>query len=257
MKSSNPMLKSFENKQRESLNDAISLAISNTDALERSMTISGTVNKAAILTGIVVLVAMFMWDMCSKGFSDKATLLLSIGAISGLILAIITSFKPHIARITAPVYAICEGCVIGVVSYAYGMAFDGIVQNALMITILTLFVMLGLYKTKIIQATPTFRKVVVTSTLAIAIFYIVGIIAAFLGHPMTVFNGGLMGIGITLLFCGIAALNLILDFDFIEKGAQNNFPSYFEWYGGFTLLVTLVWLYLEMLRLLAQLQSRD
>ena len=100
------------------------------------------------------------------------------------------------------------------------MAFDGIVQNALMITILTLFVMLGLYKAKIIQATPTFKKVVITSTSAIAIFYLTDIVASFLGHPMTVFNGGLMGIGITLIFCVVAALNLILDFDCLGHSSR-------------------------------------
>ena len=117
--------------------------------------------------------------------------------------------------------------------------------------------MLFLYKAKIIQATPTFRKVIFISTIAIAIFYLAGFIGALMGHPMTIFNGSMIGIGVSLLICVIAAFNFVIDFDFIEKGEQNNLPDYFEWYGGFALLVTLVWLYLEVLRLLAQLNQRD
>lgn len=223
----------------------------------KPMTISGAINKTAILLGIVVLVAMYTWNICANGFLDKANIFLIGGSILGLILAIITSFNPKSAPLTAPVYALCEGLVVGIVSYAYGAMFSGIVQNAIGITILALLSMLFLYKTKIIQATPTFRKVIITSTVAVFIFYLVGFIGALMGHPMTIFNGGLLGIGVSLLICAIAAFNFILDFDFIEQGERNMLPSYFEWYGGFTLLVTLIWLYLEVLRLLAQFSRRD
>jgi len=223
----------------------------------KPMTISGAINKTAILLGIVVLVAFYTWSVCAQGYSDKAHILMISGAIGGLILAIIASFNPKSAPITAPAYALCEGLVVGGVSYAYGTMFDGIVQNALGLTILALFSMLFLYKTKIIQATPTFRKVIFISTLAIAIFYLIGFIAGLLGHPMTLFNGGSFGIGVSALICAIAAFNFIMDFDFIEQGEKRMLPSYFEWYGGFALLVTLVWFYLEVLRLLAQLNSRD
>lgn len=223
----------------------------------KTMSISGAINKTAILLGIVVLVAYYAWYICGQGFSDKANLLLVGGSIAGLILAIIASFNPKSSPITAPAYAVCEGLVVGVVSYAYGSAFDGIVQNALGLTILALFTMLFLYKTKTIQATPTFRKTIIISTVAIAIFYLAGFIGALLGHPMTLFDGGMLGIGVSLLICAIAAFNFIIDFDFIEQGEKNMLPDYFEWYGGFALLVTLVWFYLEVLRLLAQLNSRD
>jgi uncharacterized YccA/Bax inhibitor family protein len=153
-------------------------------------------------------------------------------------------------------YALCEGLIVGSISYAYGSLYHGIVQNALLITILVMLVMLSLYKSGILRATPTFRKVILISTMAIGIFYLVGIVASFLGHPMTIFNGGLVGIGVSLLICGVAALNFILDFDSIERFAQNNMPKYFEWYFAFSILVTLIWLYLEVLRLLAQLNSR-
>lgn len=223
----------------------------------KPMTIAGSINKTAILLGIVVLVAYYTWTLCAQGYTDKANLFLIGGSIAGLILAIVASIKPKTAPITAPAYAACEGLVVGVISYLYGSAFNGIIQNAVGITIITLLSMLFLYRTKIIQATPTFRKVIFTSTAAIAIFYFIGFIGALLGHPMTVFNGGAAGIAISIVICAIAAFNFIMDFDFIEQGEQRMLPSYFEWYGGFALLVTLVWLYLEVLRLLAQLNSRD
>ncbi|MBQ7287065.1 MAG: Bax inhibitor-1/YccA family protein [Candidatus Gastranaerophilales bacterium] len=228
------------------------------DALSngRTMSVSNTINKTAILLGLVIIVAYFAWNLCAQGFSDKAMLLLAGGSIGGLILAIITAFNHKAAPITAPAYAACEGLVVGAISYAYGSMYDGIVLNALGITIVTLLSMLFMYKNNIIRATEKFKKVIFISTGAIFIFYLVGFIGALMGHPMTIFNGGLLGIGVSLAICVIAALNFIVDFDFIEKGEQYNYPSYYEWYGAFSLLVTLVWLYLEVLRLLAQIMGR-
>ena len=117
--------------------------------------------------------------------------------------------------------------------------------------------MLFLYKAKILRATETFKKVIFISTAAVAIFYLAGFIGALMGHPMTIFNGGAMGIGVSLLICAIAAFNFIIDFEFFELGEKSMLPEYYEWYCGFALLVTLVWLYLEVLRLLAQLNRRD
>lgn len=219
------------------------------------MTIQGAVNKTLILVGIVAVVAYFTWQLCATGLSDRAYLLMIAGAIAGLILAIITSFNPKVSNITSPAYAICEGIVVGAISFAYNALYSGIVVNALIATFIALFTMLLLYKARILQATPTFRRVIITSTIAIAIFYLVGFIGALLGHPMTIFNGGIVGIVVSAVICVIAALNFILDFDFIERGNER-LPKYFEWYGGFALLVTVVWLYLEILRLLAQLNSR-
>ena len=228
------------------------------DALSngRTMSVSNTINKTAILLGLVIIVAYFAWNLCAQGFSDKAMLLLAGGSIGGLILAIITAFNHKAAPITAPAYAACEGLVVGAISYAYGSMYDGIVLNALGITIVTLLSMLFMYKNNIIRATEKFKKVIFISTGAIFIFYLVGFIGALMGHPMTIFKGGLLGIGVSLAICVIAALNFIVDFDFIEKGEQYNYPSYYEWYGAFSLLVTLVWLYLEVLRLLAQIMGR-
>ena len=223
----------------------------------KPMTIQGAINKTLILTGIVILCALYTWNLCTQGFSDKATLMVIAGSIAGLILAIITSFNPKSSPITAPIYAGCEGLVVGAISYAYASLYEGIVVNAITITLITLLSMLLLYKTKTIQATPTFRKIIFTATIAIAIFYFIGFIGALLNHPMTIFNGSSLGIGVSLLICAVAAFNFILDFDFIEQGQNRNLPGYFEWYGGFALLVTVIWLYLEILRLLAQLNKRD
>ena len=223
----------------------------------KPMTISGAINKTAMLLGIVVLVGYYTWSICASGYSDRVSMLISGSAIAGLILAVITAFNPKASPITAPVYAICEGTIVGAVSYAYGQMFQGIVFNALAITILVLFSMLFLYKAKVIQATDKFRKILLISTIAVAIFYFAGFIGALLGHPMTIFNGGLIGIIVSIVFCIIAAFNFIIDFDYIERGEKNMFPKYCEWYGAFVLLVTLVWLYLEVLRVLAQLNNRD
>ena len=222
----------------------------------RPMTVEGSINKTLVLLGLVVVAAIYTWNLCLNGFSDKASLLAIVGSIAGLILAIITSFRPQNAKVTAPIYALCEGLVVGSVSYIFNSFYQGIVVNAVGITLLALFSMLFLYKTKMIRATEKFRQVIVISTIAIAIFYLIGFIGALFGHPMTIFNGSPLGIGVSFVICLIAAFNFILDFDFIEQGTNRALPNYFEWYAGFGLLVTVIWLYFELLRLLAQLQDR-
>ena len=145
---------------------------------------------------------------------------------------------------------------IGGISAMYEMQLKGIVANAALITFLTLFMMLFLYKTGIIKATETFKKVIFTATASIMVFYLVSIVISFFNQNfITVWNTGLLGIGLSIAFCAVAALNFILDFNFIEEGARNMVPKYFEWFGAFSLLVTIVWLYLELLRLLAQLSK--
>lgn len=223
----------------------------------KPMTQSGAINKTLFLLAIVAFAAFGTWGICANGLTDRASLLMSTSAVAGLILAVVTCFKPKLSPITAPAYAFCEGLLVGVISFMYNAMYGGIVLNAVVITLLALFSMLFLYKTKVIQATDTFRKVIFTSTVAIAIFYFAGFIGALIGHPMTIFNGGALGIGVSLVICIIAALNFILDFDFIERGESSCLPDYFEWYGAFGLLVTVIWLYLELLRLLAQLNRRN
>ena len=232
-------------------------AIEDVLGLEKPMTIQGAVNKTLLFLAIAVLTGAYTWFLCAKGYTDKANLLMIAGAIIGLILAIVTAFKPQTAKITGSVYAICEGFVLGGVSYIYSSMYQGIVLHAIGITVIALFSMLLLYTTGIIRATEKFKKVVIVSTMAIMIYYLISFVMGLFGHPVTIFNGGLVGIGISLVFCIVACLNFILDFDFIERGAQAGMPNYYEWYGAFGLMVTVVWLYLEVLRLLAQLNRRN
>ena len=222
------------------------------------MTISGAINKTAILLGITILTSIYTWNLVFASYMDKATLLLWIGIIAGLVLAIIMRFRPQNAGILSVFYAICEGLAIGTISAMYEKAFDGIVGNAALATFATLGSMLFLYKANIIKATQKFRSIIVTATIGIMIFYLIQIVMAFFGaNFLPVWQSGPLGIGISVAICIIAALNFILDFDFIERGAQSMVPKYFEWYGAFSLLVTMIWLYLEILRLLAKLNSRN
>ena len=218
------------------------------------MTINGAVNKTIVLLLVTFLVGVFSWVQAFSGYMDKVIMLMWGGIIAGLILAIIMRFKPQNAKILSIAYAVCEGLAIGGLSAMYEMQLKGIVANAALITFITLFMMLILYKAGIIKATDTFKKVIFTATAAVMVFYLVSIVVSFFSpNFIAVWNTGWLGIVLSLVFCAIAALNFILDFDFIEQGAQNMAPKYFEWFGAFSLLVTIIWLYLELLRLLAQL----
>jgi len=231
--------------------------VENTLELEKPMTVQGAIYKTFLFLIIAVLSGAYTWGLCLKGYADKVNMLLIAGSIMGLILAIVTFFKPQAAKITGGAYAICEGVVLGGISFMYEAAYGGIVLQAIGITLVSLFSMLFLYTTGIIKATEKFRRTIMVSTGAIMIYYLVAFVMSLLGHPTTIFNGGLIGIGISLVFCVIASLNFILDFDFIERATQANAPKYYEWYGAFSLMVTVVWLYIEVLRLLVQLNRRN
>ncbi len=218
------------------------------------MTVSGAVNKTIALLLVTFAVGAFSWVQAFNGYMDKVIMLMWGGIIAGLILAIVMRFKPQNAKVLSLAYAVCEGLAIGGLSAMYEMQLKGIVANAALITFLTLFMMLFLYKTGIIKATETFKKVIFTATASIMVFYLVSIIISiFNPNFISIWNTGWLGIGLSLVFCAVAALNFILDFNFIEEGAQRMAPKYFEWFGAFSLLVTIIWLYLELLRLLAQL----
>lgn len=223
----------------------------------RPMTVQGSVNKTLFFLAIVMFFGCFSWSICAQGYSDKAMLITSASAIMGLVLAIVTAFKPQYSKITGSAYALCEGLLLGTLSFMFETSYSGIVLQAVAITVISLFSMLLMYKFKIIEATEKFKKTIIVSTGAIAIYYLIAIVMGFLGHPVTVFNGGLVGIGISVVFCIVACLNFILDFDFIEKGSEAGAPDFYEWYGAFGLLITIVWLYLEVLKLLAQLNRRN
>lgn len=227
--------------------------------ISTSMTMDGTVNKTAILLVLVIAAAIYPWYQVSTLGNTKLVLpLMLIGFIGGLILALITIFKPNFSPVTAPIYAIFEGLALGAVSAMYNTQFQGIALQALMLTIGVLSLMLFLYRTKVIQATAGFKMGVICATGAIALVYIVSFVLGFFGIQMSfLHDSSPLSIGISFVIVGVAALNLILDFDLIENSVNSGAPKYMEWYGAFGLLVTLVWLYLEMLRLLSKLKGRD
>ncbi len=183
-------------------------------------------------------------------------MLLIAGAIGGLVTALVTIFVPRVSPFTSPVYAACEGLFLGAISAVFETMYPGIVIQAVGLTVGVLAVMLFLYGTRVIRATEKFKMGVVAATGAVCLVYVVDMVLRLFGIAVPfIHDGGPIGIGFSLVVVVIAALNLILDFDFIEQGVKYQAPKYMEWYGGFSLLVTLVWMYLEILRLLAKMRG--
>ncbi len=222
----------------------------------RSMTINGTVNKTGILLFLVVCGAAFTWNLFTKNSAAAMPWLMG-GAIGGFVVALVTCFKQSWAPVTAPLYAVLEGLFLGALSAMYEAKFHGIVLNAVILTFGTLFCLLAAYRTGIIRATQNFKMGIFAATGAIALLYLVGMVMSFFGKSIPyIHESGWIGIGFSLFVVVIAALNLVLDFDFIEQGAEHGAPQYMEWYGAFGMMVTLIWLYVEILRLLSKLSSR-
>jgi uncharacterized YccA/Bax inhibitor family protein len=220
------------------------------------MTISGAVNKTGILLICTVATALWSWYRFLDS-PQTALPLLAIGGIGGFIVAMVTIFKKEWSPITAPLYALLEGLVMGSISAMYEMRLHGIVIQAVGLTFGVLFALLLAYRSGLIRATENFKLGVVAATGGIALFYLVQFVLSFLGiHFAAVNGGGTVGIGFSLFVVAIAALNLILDFDFIERGAEARAPKFMEWYAAFGLMVTLIWLYLEILRLLSKTRRR-
>ena len=217
------------------------------------MTLDGTVNKTAISMGILLLSAYYTYSNAIMSY-------IMIGFIGGFILALITIFKKEWAPTTVPIYAVLEGLALGGISKIYANAFEpGIVPQAIMLTLGILFALLFAYKSKIIQATENFKLGVFAATAGIGVVYLISFIMSFFGNSLPVLNpanSSMLSIAFSLFVVVIASLNLVMDFDFIEEGVEKGAPKYMEWYGAFGLLVTLIWLYLEILRLLAKLNSR-
>jgi uncharacterized YccA/Bax inhibitor family protein len=217
-----------------------------------TMTINGTVNKTAISLFLLVGTGYLT-------FNTMNTVLLIACGIGGFIVALTTVFRKHWAPITVPIYAILEGGMLGGISFMYNSMYDGIVTNAIFLTLGILLSLLMAYRSGLIKPSENFKLGVAAATGGIAIVYLINFVMGFFGSGMGIMsinNSSIMSIGFSLVVIVIASLNLVLDFDFIEEGAEKGAPKYMEWYGAFGLLVTLIWLYLEILRLLAKLNSR-
>ena len=220
-----------------------------------TMTLGGTVNKTALSLFILLIAASYVWN---RGVDDRALpLWIGGGVIGGLIFAIATVFKKTWAPVTTPLYAALEGVALGGISVIFESRYPGIVSQAVFLTFGTLGALLLAYRTGLVKATENFKLGVVAATGGIALLYLISFVVGFFGVSVPlIHSSGTWGILFSLFVVVIAALNLVLDFDFIETGVERGAPKYMEWYGAFGLLVTLVWLYLEILRLLAKLQSR-
>ncbi len=235
--------------------------LSNTTTDAGVMTISGTLNKFGFTALMLIAGAAFSWVAVYENAS-YAPILMWGGLIAGFVLALIISFKPTTAPMLVPAYGVLEGLFLGGISAMYNFVFEAkmpnIITNAVGLTIATVIAMYFLYKFHVIRATQRFKSIILTATAAICLFYVIVIAARFFGAEVAfMHDSSPLGIGLSLLIVGIAAMNLIIDFDRIEQGAENGAPKYMEWYGAFGLMVTIVWLYLEILRLLSRFASRD
>ena len=253
-KSSNPVFgKNIFNQSATSAEDGV-------------MTVNGTINKTGLMLLIVIFAATFTWrkffsaiDPSTPGAVPPGVIgWMLAGGIGGFITALITTFSPRRAAMTAPIYAVFEGLFLGAISAMFEAMYPGLVMRAVSLTFGVFFIMLLLYRSGTIRATEKFRTVIFAATGGIALVYLVSFVAGMFGANLGfMYGNGLMGIGFSLVVVVIAALNLILDFDMITQGSNARAPKYMEWYGAFGLMVTLIWLYLEMLRLLSKLSSRN
>jgi uncharacterized YccA/Bax inhibitor family protein len=223
-----------------------------------AMTIQGTVDKTAILLAVLIFTAIWPWKLFFDSRNPELLLpWLGIGAIGGFVIALMTIFKKTWAPVTAPIYAACEGLVLGSTSALFELRYPGIVLKSVALTFGVLLTLLIAYRTGAIRATPGFRRGVIAATGAIVLVYIGSAVMGLFGVNVGfIQSSSPLSIGISLVVVGVAALNLVLDFDLIEQGSKLGAPKYMEWYGAFALMVTLVWLYLEILRLLAKLNDR-
>ena len=229
------------------------------------MTVNGTMNKTAIMLLLVVAAAVFTWNKFFDAVASNPEAAMSavapwmvVGGIGGFITVLVTVFRPKSSGISAPVYAVFEGLLLGGLSAILEMQYQGIVMRAVALTLAVFAAMLFLYRSGIIKVTNKFMMGVFAATAGVALVYLVSFIAGMFGAEMSFLYGNSnLSIGFSLVVVAIAALNLILDFSFIERASDAGAPKYMEWYGAFGLMVTLIWLYLEILRLLAKVASRD
>jgi uncharacterized YccA/Bax inhibitor family protein len=219
------------------------------------MTLSGVINRSILLLLLVVGTSAGVWNYASSHPSVIYPMVM-IGALGGFVVAMVTSFKKEWSPVTSPVYAILEGLFIGGISLVMEQRFPGLVLQAVMLTFGVMFALLAAYQSRIIRPSQTFKSVIVGATFGIVVVYLISMVMQLFFHTdIPLINGnGPMGIAFSLVVVGIAALNLVLDFDFIENGVAGGAPKWMEWYAAFGLTVTLVWLYIEILRLLSKMR---
>lgn len=232
--------------------------------VRETMTVNGVISATATLFVLLLASAAVGWIRTETVVLDDGTsavggipMLAWVGLITGIALTFFLMWKPHLAKFVAPAYAIAEGFFVGAISKAYETLYDGLVIQAAGMTLAVFTVMLVLYRTGVIRVTEKFRKIVVTATIGVMVFYGVSMLIRLFGGSVSFLSSpSLLGIAFSVFVAGLAAFNLALDFDFIERGAKQGLDKNFEWYAAFGLLVTIVWLYLELLRLLSKLRER-
>jgi uncharacterized YccA/Bax inhibitor family protein len=226
------------------------------------MTLNGTLWATAMLFALLLATAVVGWNMVdvrTDEFGREVTEFPTwtlIAVLIGFGVVLLASFKPHLTRFLAPVYALAQGIFVGAISHAYDVAFDGIVLQAVGATLGVFLVTLLLYHSRLVRVTDRFRRVVITATIGLAVFYLVSIVLHLFGVNISfISEPSLLGIGFSIFAAGLAAFNLFLDYDIIERGVKEQAPAYMEWFAALGLLVTIVWLYLELLRLFAKLRQ--
>jgi len=229
-----------------------------TSASTGTMTVKGTATKSLVLILMILAGAMYTWKIAYEAINPASLQpWMWGGVIGGFVVAMIISFKPIWAQYLAPIYAVLEGLFLGAISAVFSQAFattaPGIVMNATLLTILTAVVMLIIYRTNLIKVDGKFAKIMTIAIGAIALYYIVSMVLSLFGVNLTMLhNSGPLSIGISLVIIGVAAFSLLMDYEFIVRASESGAPKYMEWYGAFGLMVTLVWLYLEILKILAK-----
>jgi uncharacterized YccA/Bax inhibitor family protein len=224
---------------------------------EPAMTLQGTATKSFVLLLLTIFAASFTWNAVASGNVGILMPATLVGGLGGFIVAIVTVFKPKLSPFTGPIYAVLEGLLLGGISAIYNQRFAGLPMQAVALTFGVFMALLIVYRTGLIRVTEKFRLGVVAATGGIVLMYLLSFVLGFFGVQLNFLrDSSPLSIGISVVIVIVAALNLVLDFDFIERGVQQRAPKFMEWYAAFGLLVTLVWLYLEMLRLLSKIQGR-
>lgn len=247
MRTNNPVLSKFTDTARDTF------GMSRTGG----MTVAGTAGKASLLLAVVAFSAFLTWSQVAGGRTDLVMPAMLVGGLGGFVFALATSFRPQWAPVTAPIYASLEGIFLGALSALYNLRFAGLPQQAVLLTFGVAAGVLLLYRVRVLRATAGFKRMLVGAMIGIGLFYLGSFLLSLFGVQIGYFtSNGWLAIGINVAIAGVAALNLVLDFDRIEEGARMGAPKAMEWFAAFGLMVTLIWLYLELLRLLSRLQGR-